>query len=248
MKTVAVKRLVVGIAGALAVGLLPAVAVAQCEGGTTVAGYYLRDGSYVLGRCATTNLQTPGQLYPSGAQPAPSTNPGLAVSRLPGQPLPTGLIPTGGTDVWGQLSGGGALTGGQFVTSAGPGAAPMAVGALGNILGGNAYQGGLLPAGTGATPASGLLPGRANAFNAPGAVPGTGVVSGVEASASVRLPAALTSAVAPPAVSDDPTSRAAAEAEWQAWAEFLTTRAGEAAAEAERLTNLANEPTPPPAD
>jgi hypothetical protein len=43
---------------------------AQCEGGTTSAGYYRADGSYVPGGCLTTNPFTPGQIHPSGAQPA----------------------------------------------------------------------------------------------------------------------------------------------------------------------------------
>jgi hypothetical protein len=66
---------------------------AQCEGGTTVAGYYLPDGSYVPGHCATTNPFTPGQLHPSGAQPVPVTYPatGLHTNIAPGLPATPGI-------------------------------------------------------------------------------------------------------------------------------------------------------------
>jgi hypothetical protein len=68
-------------------------AAAQCEGGVTVAGHYLPNGVYMSGGCAYTNPTTPGQLYPSGAQPVPSTNPADGGSRLPGQIQPSDLIP-----------------------------------------------------------------------------------------------------------------------------------------------------------
>src|SRR3954453_1526843 len=74
-------------------------AAAQCEGGTSTAGYYLRNGSYVPGGCAYTNSTTPGQLYPSGAQPLPSTNPVAGASALPGQRVATGLLPVTGGDL-----------------------------------------------------------------------------------------------------------------------------------------------------
>jgi hypothetical protein len=94
------KRFGAGFAAAsLALVLLPKVAVAQCEGGSTVAGFYLRDGTYVPGRCAVTNPTTPGQLYPSGAQPFPSTNPALGGSYLPGQRQPAELIPVNSSDL-----------------------------------------------------------------------------------------------------------------------------------------------------
>ena len=80
--------------------LLPGIAAAQCEGGTSGAGYYLRSGAYVPGGCSYTNATTPGQLYPSGAQPQGSTNPaltgGLATSRPSAGP---GVAPAGGTGV-----------------------------------------------------------------------------------------------------------------------------------------------------
>ena len=243
MKALLARRLVVSVVGALAVAASADVAAAQCEGGTTLAGYYLRNGSYVPGHCAATNLQTPGQLYPSGAQPAPSTNPALAASRLPGQPLATGLIPVGGTDVTGQLSGAAALSGGQFVTSAGPGAALTSVGTLGNTQGGSAYQGGLLAAGAGVTPAAGLLPGHANAFNAPGAVPGTGVVSGAESQVG-RLPTAQTSTTVQPASLNAAVTRVEGVPQELANADAFAAQVRDAAAEAERLTTLANERTP----
>jgi len=90
-------------AGILAAGvaavLMPHAAAAQCEGGTTTAGFYTRGGSYVPGGCATTNPTTPGQLYPSGAQPFPSTNPAQGASRLPGQLYPSGLLPVNSSDL-----------------------------------------------------------------------------------------------------------------------------------------------------
>src|SRR5262245_36545879 len=93
------RRILIGITFASLAALWPALASAQCEGGTTGAGYYVSGSVYVPGQCVTTNLTTPGQLYPSGAAPAPSTNPSLGVSRLPGQLYPTGPAPTGGTDL-----------------------------------------------------------------------------------------------------------------------------------------------------
>ena len=81
------------------VALLPSAATAQCEGGTWVAGYYLGSGSYVGGGCGSTNLTTPQQLYPSGAQVGPSTNPALGASRLPGQTQPSDLLPVNTTDL-----------------------------------------------------------------------------------------------------------------------------------------------------
>jgi len=87
------------VAASLAAVALPHAAAAQCEGGTTVAGFYTSGGSYVPGGCATTNPTTPGQLYPSGAQPVPSTNPALGASRLPGQLYPSGLLPVNSSDL-----------------------------------------------------------------------------------------------------------------------------------------------------
>jgi hypothetical protein len=84
---------------ALALFGLPTIAAAQCEGGVTVAGHYLPNLMYVPGGCAYTNPTTPGQLYPSGAQTAPSTNPALAGSRLPGQQQPSDLIPVNSSDL-----------------------------------------------------------------------------------------------------------------------------------------------------
>jgi hypothetical protein len=78
--------------------LLPSAATAQCEGGTQMSGGYLPNGTYVGGGCHHTNPTTPQQLYPSGAQVAPSTNPALGASRLPGQTQPSDLIPVNTTD------------------------------------------------------------------------------------------------------------------------------------------------------
>jgi hypothetical protein len=79
-----------------ALTVLPTLAAAQCEGGTSAAGYYLTNGAYMPGGCAYVNSATPGQLYPSGAQPLPSTSPALGASALPGQPYAAGLIPAAG--------------------------------------------------------------------------------------------------------------------------------------------------------
>jgi hypothetical protein len=78
--------------------LLPQAAGAQCEGGSTFAGRYRPDGTYWPGGCAYTNATTPGQMYPSGAQPVPSTNPAAGVSALPGQRVATGQLPITGDD------------------------------------------------------------------------------------------------------------------------------------------------------
>src|SRR5215218_3397314 len=78
--------------------LLPQAAAAQCEGGSTLAGHFLPNGSYSPGGCAYTNSTTPGQLHPSGAQPLPSTNPAAGASALPGQRVATGLLPVTGDD------------------------------------------------------------------------------------------------------------------------------------------------------
>jgi hypothetical protein len=112
-----------------AIALLPGIAAAQCEGGTSAGGYYLRSGGYVPGGCSYTNATTPGRLYPSGAQPQVSTNPALGSSRLPGQVQPSGLIPVNNTDMGpapSYLNSQPALTGSPSATtpSAGPGAAP----------------------------------------------------------------------------------------------------------------------------
>src|SRR5438067_8720779 len=94
------KRFAVGVAAAsLAFVFVPRMAAAQCEGGVTVAGHYTPEGAYVPGGCAYTNPTTPGQLYPSGAQPAPSTNPAQGGSRLPGQDQPSDLIPVNSSDL-----------------------------------------------------------------------------------------------------------------------------------------------------
>jgi len=94
------KRAILGfIIASAALAFLPGVAAAQCEGGTSTAGFYTTNGSYLPGGCAFTSSTTPGQMYPSGAQPWPSTNPGLGVSALPGQPVATGLLPVRAGDL-----------------------------------------------------------------------------------------------------------------------------------------------------
>jgi len=87
------------VIASLAWVLLPQAVAAQCEGGSTLAGHYLPNGGYWPGGCAYTNSTTPGQLHPSGAQPAPSTNPAAGASALPGQRVATGLLPVTGGDL-----------------------------------------------------------------------------------------------------------------------------------------------------
>jgi hypothetical protein len=94
------KPIASGLAGAgLALGVMAGSAAAQCEGGVTVAGQFMPNGVYVPGGCAYTNPTTPGQLYPSGAQPSVSTNPADGGSRPPGQTQPSDLIPVNSSDL-----------------------------------------------------------------------------------------------------------------------------------------------------
>jgi hypothetical protein len=72
---------------------------AQCEGGPTITGMYGPGGVYVPTHCAYTNPTTPGQLYPSGAQPLPSTNPAAGASALPGQRYLSGPLPVNSSDL-----------------------------------------------------------------------------------------------------------------------------------------------------
>jgi hypothetical protein len=113
--------------------LVPPSAAAQCEGGLTVAGRYLPNGTYWPGGCAYTNSTTPGQMYPSGAQPLPSTNPAAGASALPGQRVATGQLP---------------VTGGDF------GAYPNSLGTTGPINGVTGTEG--LPPSTGAGTVNGV--------------------------------------------------------------------------------------------
>ncbi|HLH22597.1 MAG TPA: hypothetical protein VK066_08745 [Chloroflexota bacterium] len=95
MQRFAVAILVIGLAGLAS----PRIAAAQCEGGPTVTGMYTPDGAYVGAHCLYTNPTTPGQLYPSGAEPVPSTNPANGASRLPGQAQPADQIPVNSSDL-----------------------------------------------------------------------------------------------------------------------------------------------------
>jgi hypothetical protein len=155
------RRLVVGIAAAsFAVMALPHAAAAQCEGGVTVDGFYARDGSYVPGHCAYTNPTTPGQLYPSGAQPIPSTDPAQGASRLPGQRDAAGLLPVNSSDLGpapsyansGALSSSGVAAMGPSV---GPGAPTNA-----DAAGGVPLNTAITPGTTTNLAATGLLPGQ----------------------------------------------------------------------------------------
>jgi hypothetical protein len=90
--------------GASLLAVPPGSVAAQCEGGTTVAGYYRADGSYVPGGCVATNPFMPGQLRPSGAQPAGNTSltmlsdtaAGTGAATVPVQNAPPALPRQGG--------------------------------------------------------------------------------------------------------------------------------------------------------
>ena len=141
------KPLSLGVVLASALWLLvPQGAAAQCEGGLTVAGHYLPNGTYWPGGCAYTNFTTPGQMYPSGAQPLPSTNPAAGASALPGQRVATGQLSVTGGD-WGAYPNGALPTGG--LVSVGNGLATT-----GPINGVTATEG--LPPSTGTTAITGV--------------------------------------------------------------------------------------------
>jgi hypothetical protein len=93
------RALLGSLAVAGAIVFFPGAAAAQCEGGQSTAGYYMRNGGYSPGGCAFTSSTTPGQLYPSGAQPLPSTAPAQGLSALPGQQVATGLLPVTSGDL-----------------------------------------------------------------------------------------------------------------------------------------------------
>jgi hypothetical protein len=201
MRSVAVSILV----AACAAVALPHAAAAQCEGGVTVAGVFLRDGTYLPGHCAYTNPTTPGQLYPSGAQPAPSTNPAQGASRLPGQFVPSGLLPVNSSDLGpapglvnvGPLQGGGVTA---VAPRVGPGTPLNALNTTGaatppTALAANA---GAIGTANATTPASSLLPGQAavnsslaTAGGRPDQFPQTGLPA---LNGNRALPSALTTA------------------------------------------------------
>jgi hypothetical protein len=136
------------VAGAIA--FFPGAAAAQCEGGLSTGGYYSRNGGYAPGGCAYTSTSTPGQLYPSGAQPLPSTMPVQGLSALPGQQVATGLLPVTSGDLGQPL---GAL--GAPQQSLGPGAdnntpvitLPPSLGGVGGLPG-EVTPSGVLPVNT----------------------------------------------------------------------------------------------------
>jgi hypothetical protein len=195
------------LAAAFAAMILPHVAAAQCEGGVTVAGFYARDGTYVPGHCAYTNPTTPGQLYPSGAQPVPSTNPAQGASRLPGQLTASGLLPVNSSDLGpapsyansGPLQAGGAAA---LAPSVGPGTPLNATNASGTMmptqpLAVGADAGALGVAGATA-PTQSLLPGQAavnstlgTTVGLPGQFPQTGLPA---LNGNRALPGSLTTA------------------------------------------------------
>ncbi len=136
----------------------------------TVGGFYARDGSYVPGHCAYTNPTTPGQLYPSGAQPVPSTNPAQGASRLPGQLTASGLLPINSSDLGPAPSyvNAAPLQGGSvesIAPSVGPGTPLNATNATGTLtlMQPAAVATGAAGLGTAdaTTPANSLLPGQA---------------------------------------------------------------------------------------
>ncbi|HLH24915.1 MAG TPA: hypothetical protein VK066_20530 [Chloroflexota bacterium] len=183
------KRIVVGIlAASFAAVILPQAAAAQCEGGVTVGGFYARDGTYVPGHCEYTNPTTPGQLYPSGAEPLPTTNPAAGASRLPGQRDASGLLPVNSSDLGpapsyvttDPLQSGGVATAGPSVGPGTPVAPSVGPGTVLNSVG---------PVGPG------LLPGQPTVGNpvAPVGLPGQFPQTGLPALNGNRaLPSALT--------------------------------------------------------
>jgi len=159
--------------------LQPQLAAAQCEGGSTQAGHYLLNGSYWPGGCSFTNPTTPGQLYPSGAQPVPSTNPAAGASALPGQRVPTGQLPVTAGD-----------SGQPLFTVGGP-VQTLGLGAFGG-LGPGAYPntglaaGGLVNVGNGLG-TSGLINGITSTEGLPPTI-GTGTINGVRGTPNIVLP------------------------------------------------------------
>jgi hypothetical protein len=159
--------------------LLPQAVAAQCEGGTSTAGYYLRDGSYVPGGCAYTNSTTAGQMHPSGAQPLPSTNPVAGASALPGQRVATGSLPVTAGDLGQPLGAVGGLPqnlgpgapGGLVVTAyPGTGLAASGLATTGNGVGTSGLVNGI-------TGTQGLPP-----------TTSTSVISGISGAPNVVLP------------------------------------------------------------
>jgi len=138
---------------------LPQAAAAQCEGGLTVAGHYLPNGTYWPGGCGYTNATTPGQMYPSGAQPLPSTNPAAGASALPGQRVATGQLP---------------VTGGDFGPYPNAG---LPIGTTGPINGVTATEG--LPPSTGASTVNGVVVPQSVMLPVPGVGVNTVPVTGV---------------------------------------------------------------------
>jgi hypothetical protein len=139
--------------------LLPQAAAAQCEGGLTVAGHYLPNGTYWPGGCGYTNSTTPGQMYPSGAQPLPSTNPAAGASALPGQRVATGQLP---------------VTGGDFAAYPNAG---LPIGTTGPINGVTGTEG--LPPSTGASTVNGVVVPPSVVLPVPGVGVNTVPVTGV---------------------------------------------------------------------
>jgi hypothetical protein len=176
--------------------LLPQVAAAQCEGGSTVAGHYLTNGSYYTGGCAFTNSTTPGQLYPSGAQPLPSTNPAAGASALPGQRVATGQLPVATGDA-------GPVLGpvGVPVQTLGPGA-PIGTG-LGVYPGSSLAAGGLVNVGNGLG-TTGLINGTTTTQGLPPTTVNT-TVNGVVGTPSVVLQSTGVAAVPGTAVALPPS-------------------------------------------
>jgi hypothetical protein len=75
------------LAGGVVIAL-PRDVAAQCAGGTTVAGYYLSNGTYVPSHCFDPYPTPLGLLYPSGAQWMPTIPPAAGPVTGPGSPLP----------------------------------------------------------------------------------------------------------------------------------------------------------------
>ncbi|HEY7060693.1 MAG TPA: hypothetical protein VII06_04380 [Chloroflexota bacterium] len=206
------RRIVVGVlAAGFAAIVLPHAAAAQCEGGVTVTGLYARDGSYVPTHCAYTNPTTPGQLYPSGAEPVPSTNPAQGASRLPGQVYPSGLLPVNSSDLgpapsyvnMNGLQGSGVTNLGPTVGPGSPVApdtsgviAPATGATPGNVVPGQVAANGVNNVGVGTNTAvtnNSLLPGQVNSVATATGMPGQSPQTGLPALNDNRaVPSVLT--------------------------------------------------------
>jgi hypothetical protein len=108
------------LAGVVLVAL-PTRVAAQCAGGTTVAGYYLSNGSYVPSHCFDPYPTPLDLLYPSGAQWMPTVPPAAGAISGPGSPLRGQWIGLGAPEAGPDT----VSTVGPGVPQTGPGPSPL---------------------------------------------------------------------------------------------------------------------------